>query len=81
LIIAIHLLDLDGLVGHVFTEVVILEIDVASPRTKLRNVGKLDASGVVFEDGTAEDRSRMGDWNALDLGLLEEPHHGDRVSK
>jgi hypothetical protein len=65
----------------VLAKVVILEIDVASPWTKLRNVGKFDASGVVFKDSTVEDRSHMGDWNALGLCLLEEPHHWNRVSE
>jgi hypothetical protein len=81
LIVSIHLLDLDGLVGHVLSKVVILEIDVASPRTKLGNVGKFDTAGVVFEDGTVEDRSCMGDWNPFGFCLLEEPHHWDRISK
>jgi hypothetical protein len=71
LVITIYLLDLDGLVSHMLSEVVILEVDVASPWTKLRNVGKFDASGVVFEDSAAEDRSCMGDWDALGLSLLE----------
>jgi hypothetical protein len=81
LVVTIHLLDLDGLVSHVLSKVVVLEVDVASPWTKLRNVGKFDASGVVFKDGTSDDRSRMGDWNPLGLSLCEEAHHWDRVSK
>jgi hypothetical protein len=71
---------LDGLVSHVLSKVVILEIDVVYPRTKLRHVGKLDASGVIFKDGASKDRSHMGDWNALGLHLLEEMHHRDRIT-
>jgi hypothetical protein len=81
LIVSIHLLDLDGLVGHVLSKVVILEIDVASPWTQVRDVRKLDASGVVFKDGASKDWSCTGDWNSLVLRFFEEPHHWNRISK
>jgi hypothetical protein len=56
LVVSIHLLDLDGLVGHMLSEVVILEINVACARPELRNISQLNAAGVVLKYDATEKR-------------------------